>query len=89
VRMLGKYMLSNHRNLILGLGNSSPRLKLMMKKTEEDLRLRPSDDDMQRFSMDVTYSMDRAAKIGFVPRTSVDDGIAMTVDWARSTGLAA
>lgn len=89
VRMFGKYMLANHRNLILGLGNRSPRLKLMMKKTEEDLRLRPSDDDMQRFSMDVTYSMDRAAKVGFVPRTSVDDGIAMTVDWARSTGLAA
>ena len=44
---------------------------------------------MQRFSMDVTYSMEKAAKTGFVPQTSVDDGIAMTVDWARNSGLAA
>ncbi|MBL8580518.1 MAG: NAD(P)-dependent oxidoreductase [Mesorhizobium sp.] len=89
VRMFGKYMLANHRDLLLSAANRSPQLKSLMKKTEEDLRLKPSDDDMQRFSMDVTYSMEKAAAAGFVPKTSVDDGIAMTVDWARSSGLAA
>lgn len=89
VRMFGKYMLANHRELLLAVANRSPQLKSLMKKTEEDLRLKPSDDDMQRFSMDVTYSMEKAAQAGFVPQTSVDDGIAMTVDWAKSSGLAA
>ncbi len=59
-----------------------------MKKAEEDLRLRPNDDEMTRFATDVTYSMERAARVGFVPSTSVDQGIAMTVDWARDIGLA-
>ena len=58
-----------------------------MKKAEEDLRLRPNDDEMNRFATDVTYSMDRAARAGFVPSTSVDEGIAMTAEWARDIGL--
>ena len=59
-----------------------------MKKAE-DLRLQPNDDEIDRYATDVTYSMDRAAKVGFVPRTSVDEGIAMTADWARDIGLVA
>ena len=59
-----------------------------MRKTEEDLKLRPNDDDIQRFSMDVTYSMQKAASFGYVPQVSVDQGIAMSVEWARSVGLA-
>lgn len=89
VRKLGKYLLANHRDLLMAVANRSPRIKNAMKKAEEDLRLRPNDDEMTRFSTDVVYSMERARKIGFVPRTSVDEGIAMTVDWARSTGLVA
>ena len=89
VRMAGKYMLANHKDVISWLGARSPQLRMIMKKTEEDLRLKPNDDEMQRFATDVTYSMDRAAQAGFVPQTSVDDGIAMTVDWARRSGLAA
>lgn len=89
VRKVGKYLLANHRNLLVYAASRSPHLKSAMKKAEEDLRLRPNDDEMQRFSTDVTYSMDKAAKAGFVPSTSVDEGIAMTVEWARGTGLAA
>jgi nucleoside-diphosphate-sugar epimerase len=58
-----------------------------MKKAEEDLRLRPNDDEMARFATDVTYSMDRAARVGFAPQTSVDEGVAMTAEWARDIGL--
>jgi nucleoside-diphosphate-sugar epimerase len=89
VRKVGKYLLANHRNLLTAVAARSPRIKTAMKKAEEDLRLRPNDDEMNRFATDITYSMDRAARIGFVPRTSVDEGIAMTAEWARDIGLVA
>ena len=59
-----------------------------MKQTEEDLRLSPSAGEMHHFGADITFSMDAAAKAGFVPPTTVDQGIALTADWARSQGLA-
>lgn len=89
VRKLGKYLLANHRDLLVGVASRSPKIKAAMKKAEEDLRLRPNDDEMNRFQTDVTYSMEKAAKAGFVPRTSVDEGIAMTAEWARGSGLVA
>jgi nucleoside-diphosphate-sugar epimerase len=88
VRKLGKYLLANHRNLLVAAAAHSAGLKSAMKKAEEDLRLRPNDDEMTRFATDVTYSMERAARVGFVPTTGVDQGIAMTVDWARGIGIA-
>ena len=62
VRKVGKYLLANHRDLLVAVATRSPQLKTAMKKAEEDLRLRPNDDEMERFATDVTYSMDRAAK---------------------------
>jgi nucleoside-diphosphate-sugar epimerase len=88
VRAAGKYMLAHHRGLLAEAAQRSPRLRHLMRKTEEDLKLRPNDDDIQRFSMDVTYSMQKAASFGYVPQVSVDQGIAMSVEWARSVGLA-
>ena len=87
VRKLGKYLLAHHRGLLVAAAARSAGLKSAMKKAEEDLRLRPNDDEMARFATDVTYSMERAAQAGFVPSTSVDDGIAMTAEWARDIGL--
>jgi nucleoside-diphosphate-sugar epimerase len=89
VRKVGKYLLAHHRDLLLAVAARSSKIKSAMKKAEEDLRLRPNDDEMARFATDVTYSMDRAEKVGFVPQTGVDEGIAMTADWARDIGLVA
>jgi nucleoside-diphosphate-sugar epimerase len=59
----------------------------MMKKTEEDLKLNPNDDEMQLFGLDVVYSMDKANKAGFFPSTSLDQGLKHSVEWARSVGI--
>lgn len=89
VRRLGKYVLTNHRAALVSIANRSPQLKALMKRTEADLRLKPNDDEMRRFSTDVTYTMDAAREIGFVPPTTVDAGLALTADWARATNLVA
>ena len=89
VRRFGKYMLANHREALVSMANKSPALKTMMKRTEEDLRLKPNDDEMVRFATDVSYSMKAAAAAGFVPPTTVDHGLALTADWARELSLVA
>jgi nucleoside-diphosphate-sugar epimerase len=89
VRLAGKYMMANHKDLLIAASNRSGRLRSFMKNTEESLRLNPSHGEMQHYSADVTFSMEAAAKAGFVPSTSVDQGVALTADWARSQGLAA
>ena len=87
IRKLGKYALTHHRDLLVLAAARSSALRSMMKNVELDLRLRPNDDEMQRFATDVTYSGERAAKAGFVAKTSVDEGIGLTADWARRVGL--
>lgn len=87
IRAIGKYMLKNHRNLILEAANRSFFLKDLMKRTEDDLRLKPNDDEILLYGMDVTYSLERAKEIGFEPQMSLDDGLAASVEWARSVGL--
>ncbi|CCD95838.1 putative UDP-N-acetylglucosamine 4-epimerase [Bradyrhizobium sp. ORS 375] len=83
VRKLGKYLLANHKSLVSAVAQRSPQLKSAMLKTEADLRLMPNADEIERFATEVTYSNARAAGLGFAPTTSVDRGIALTVDWAR------
>jgi nucleoside-diphosphate-sugar epimerase len=80
-------MLKNHRSLILEAANRSFLLKDLMKRTEDDLRLKPNDDEILLYGMDVTYSSMRAKEIGFESRVSLDEGIAASVEWARCAGL--
>jgi UDP-glucose 4-epimerase len=87
VRAIGKYMLKNHRGLILEAANKSFFLKDLMKRTEDDLRLKPNDDEILLYSTDVIYASKKARDIGFVPRTSLDDGLAASVEWAKSAGI--
>ena len=46
VRKVGKYLLANHRDLLVAVAARSSKIKSAMKKAEEDLRLRPNDDEM-------------------------------------------
>lgn len=83
VRKLGKYMLANHKPFLSALAQRSPALKSLLMKTEADLRLMPNTDDIERFKTRVSYSMGRAAKLGYKPATDVESGIAMTANWAK------
>jgi nucleoside-diphosphate-sugar epimerase len=87
IRAVGKYMLKNHRGLILEAANRSFFLKDLMKRMEDDLRFRPNDDEILLYGMDVTYMSGRAKEIGFESRMSLDEGLYASVDWARFAGL--
>lgn len=87
VRAAGKLLLARCPGLLHALAGHSAKLRTLMQRTEEDLRLAPGKDDMHRFATNVTYAMDAAARAGFRPSTPVDEGIRLTVDWARHLGL--
>lgn len=89
IRRIGKYMLNNHRNLLLAAARRSLFVRTLLRRAEEDLRLNPNDDELTRFATDVTYSTEAASKIGFVSPTTSDRGLAITAAWARDVGLAA
>lgn len=89
VRALGKYMITHHRDLVMGIANRNMAIKRALKDTEQNLKIHPNDDEMQRFALDVTYSMKKAESFGFKPQTGVDEGIAKSAEWARGIGLVA
>jgi nucleoside-diphosphate-sugar epimerase len=86
IRIVGKYMLKNHQQLLLKVANSSSLINDLMKRSEANLRLGPNDDEI-RFGTNVTFSTLRAKALGFESKTSLEDGIAASVEWARDVGL--
>ena len=87
IRELGKYAMAHHKGLVLGVANRLPDVKAMLRKLEEDMRVRPNSDDVARFAADVTYSMDHARAAGFRPATTMRQGLSITAAWARDMGL--
>lgn len=85
MRALRKFFFNGHRDLI----SRHEILRRIAEKADEQAKLTPNLDEMRRYAQDVIYSMDAARNAGFVPTTSVDQGIALTVDWAKSVGLVA
>jgi nucleoside-diphosphate-sugar epimerase len=85
VRVVGKYLLKNHQKLLLKIAGSSSLLNDFMKRSEANLRLGPSAGD--HFGTRVRFSTARAQEIGFEARTSLDAGIAASVQWAKAAGL--
>lgn len=89
IRELGKYMMKNHQKFLMEAANRSTVVKDVMKRVEADLRMKPNDDELHLYGLDVSYSNRRAIEIGFRPRTSLDDGIAASVQWAKDVGIVA
>jgi nucleoside-diphosphate-sugar epimerase len=87
VRAAGKYVLKNHSELLMRAASRNYALKDLMKQVEVDLRMNPNDDELHLFGLDVTYSMEAARLAGFVPQTSLAEGLRYSVEWARGTGI--
>ncbi len=87
IRAVGKYVLKNHRNLLTALTARSYFVTDTLRKVEEDLRLKPNEGEMALFGRDVVYTDDKARALGFTPPTSVDQGVAYSVEWAQKIGL--
>ncbi len=65
-----------------------PGLASFLDAVAEKVRYGFGDEPPDTYAKPVTYSIDRARAHGFCPVTSLDEGIAASVAWARVSGLA-
>lgn len=80
VRQVTKASRSTHRFV--------PGLPGFLDAAAEKLRYGFGDEPPDNYAKSVIYSIDRARAHGFRPETSLDEGIAASVAWARASGLA-
>jgi nucleoside-diphosphate-sugar epimerase len=83
----GRWMLKRFDNQLGNLARSSVFLGSALTRTQEALRHDVHDGPSDQYSKRIIYSIDRAKQIGFVPQTSLQEGIDASVLWARSQGL--
>ena len=87
IRVAGKYVLQHQPALLSRLSRRSAGLEALIERAQATMRRLPSEDAMRLYGSDVVYCAERAKRIGFEARTSVDSGIDGSVAWARLAGL--
>jgi 2-alkyl-3-oxoalkanoate reductase len=65
-----------------------PGLASFLDAAAEKVRYGFGDEPPDNYAKPVTYCIDRARAHGFRPETSLDEGIAASVAWARASGVA-
>ncbi len=86
-RRIGRFILRRHGSKLRHLAAGSAGLTSLLTRIDNGLRPGVHDGPADQYARHVMFSIDRAKAIGFVPRTSLQDGIEATVLWARSQGL--
>jgi nucleoside-diphosphate-sugar epimerase len=69
------------------IAQGKPNLESALSAIEKTFQRDVSDEPRSRFSTRVVYSNDRARRVGLKPRTSLQDGVSASVEWAKSKGL--
>jgi nucleoside-diphosphate-sugar epimerase len=85
----GRWTLKRLDTQLRKLAARSPFLGSALTWTQQALRHDVHDGPSDQYAKRVIYSNDRAKQIGFVPQTSLQEGIEASVLWARSQGLTA
>jgi nucleoside-diphosphate-sugar epimerase len=85
-RRIGRFMLGRYRDRLQRLAQGRAGLTSLLNRIEAGLRPGVHDGPADSFSRRVMFSIDRARRIGFVPQTSLQEGIDASVLWARSQG---
>jgi nucleoside-diphosphate-sugar epimerase len=88
IRIVGNYVRDNHMDTVKKITEYSEYAKKILKKVEGKLKATPSPEQLSIFSRDVTYDISKAKKmIGFSPKTSIDEGIRISVEWLKHHGF--
>jgi nucleoside-diphosphate-sugar epimerase len=85
-RRVGRYALRQQRRFERVL-RGNPRLADIVKRFEDSLRYGIGDEPSDHYARHIIYSMEKARRVGFEPRISLDEGLRASVDWARQTKL--
>jgi nucleoside-diphosphate-sugar epimerase len=87
IRRAIRMILRPHKPAIQKLAESNQLLKPALEKTEKLFEYDVFDEPRHRFAQNVVYSNDLAQSIGFQPKTSLEEGVTASVQWAQAEHL--
>jgi len=88
VRQLGKVVLQRNRDAVMRLYGANQLTRSVFKSAEGNLKLFPAVAELEEYSRIVSYPGDRLkTDTGFSPRTSFEEGTALSADWLRLIGV--
>jgi 2-alkyl-3-oxoalkanoate reductase len=86
-RRLGRLVLREQGTRLRKLATASNLLASSVDWAEDALRPGIHDGAPDQFAGHVTYSIERARLIGFIPSTPLQDGVYASAQWAKSQGM--
>jgi nucleoside-diphosphate-sugar epimerase len=81
-----RLMLRTQRPLLRKFSSAHRSLEMGLADIEKHFQYDVCDEPLDRFAKTVVYSNDLAQEVGFRPTTSLSEGIAASVQWARESG---
>lgn len=90
VRKFASYSLKHFKTPIMKVYQRSDTAKIIMRRAEDVIRRAPTSAEFAFYSRSAVYPSTKAEKIlGYTPRITVDEGVALCAAWLRHHGYAA
>ncbi|GGN57722.1 oxidoreductase [Novosphingobium indicum] len=84
IRSFGKYVLTNHRDLLVAILKSSSLAEKAMRNLEDNLKRTPTSDQFALYGRKAFFPNNLATEvIGYAPKTSADEGLSLSVRWLK------
>lgn len=88
VRMLARFLLSNHYNLISEIYSQNLFFKLIMRSIESNIVNTHSLSNLKLFRQSAIFKADKIERIlGFKPKINPEEGVALSVKWLKHLGF--
>jgi nucleoside-diphosphate-sugar epimerase len=88
VRFAGEIVRDHFLEPVKKIADTFAFAKRLMKQTEHALKTTPAKEDFELYQRDVFYNASKVGRIlGWHPTFSIDQGIQVSVDWAKQQGF--
>jgi len=88
VRIIGKYILTRNKQLILKIYKTGELAKDLLKNTEGTLKTTPTLEQLKLYGNKAYYQIDKAESIlDYKPKISIEKGLQLSSQWLRHHSL--
>ncbi len=88
VKSIARYILKHHGEIVARMYQRYQLIQKVMKATEQKMKTSPGNEELSMFGQNVHYSISKAESLlGFVPAFTVNEGLAMSVEWLKHEAL--
>jgi nucleoside-diphosphate-sugar epimerase len=88
IKTAARYLLKHHEKIITKMYQRSLLLQKVMKTVEQKMKTSPGNEELSMFGRKAHYSISKAeSMLGFVPAYTLDQGLAMSVEWLKHETL--